>query len=305
MENTNPLSSNLAKIPVVKFQTNRLDKIKNALTESAKRESEKSLGERSKENALSSSLYPIKAGQKSVNDAAVLALEVVTHPSETGKKIGTGIKDSYQTIKNSTKEEKLDWLTRKTIAAIESTPQQQAEALGYLAGDVLIGKGIAKGVKSASKLSKASTVIEKVTQAVANLEKKAVAPTLKNLSPEVPLENLKQIQKVKTPSRPDVIDDSLKFNFKQVQEKFKHAPVFGIEGNFSKKTAAQFTKAITQHIDDKSTLKILGTYRKDPAIHYFNPITKNNVILKMDGNFWSAWKLTDKKIEHLLKDGGI
>lgn len=300
MENTNLLSN----IPVVKFNPSRLEKIKTVLLETGKRESEKSFSQRAKDNTLTP-LYILQGAVEALKDTSVLALDAVSNPNETGKKIGTGIKDAYKAIDNSTTEQKLNWLTQKCVAAIESTPQQQAQALGYLAGDVLIGKGIAKGVKSASKLSKASTVIEKVTQAVANLEKKAVAPTLKNLSPEVPLENLKQIQKVKTPSRPDVIDDSLKFNFKQVQEKFKHAPVFGIEGNFSKKTAAQFTKAITQHIDDKSTLKILGTYRKDPAIHYFNPITKNNVILKMDGNFWSAWKLTDKKIEHLLKDGGI
>ncbi|QIQ75474.1 hypothetical protein GL213_02345 [Halogeometricum borinquense] len=50
---------------------------------------------------------------------------------------------------------------------------------------------------------------------------------------------------------------------------------------------------------------IEGTYHKQPAIHYYNPQTKNNVMIYPDGEFWSAWKLSGEQEKHLLTTGDL
>jgi len=95
------------------------------------------------------------------------------------------------------------------------------------------------------------------------------------------------------------------FSTPQLQHEFKHAGDFGVTGNWNATNGALFQSAINQHISDPATLAIAGTYRSQPATHFFNPQTGNNVFLRSDGSFWGAWRLGPAQISNLTSHGGL
>ena len=100
--------------------------------------------------------------------------------------------------------------------------------------------------------------------------------------------------------------DQVIFEPRQVQSKFKHALDFGIEDNYNKKSAARFVDTLRSHIDDPNTQVIEGTYKKTQQVtHYYNPSTGLNVIVDMNGNFVSGWRLGTNQAESLLTTGDI
>ncbi len=108
----------------------------------------------------------------------------------------------------------------------------------------------------------------------------------------------------------DLIDMELsreaKFSPAQLQSKFKHAPDFGIKGNYNKGNIEKFRKTLINHINDPDVIPIRGTHRKtQPVLHFYNPNTELNVMLKTDKNFISCWKLGEGQIFDLLKTGNI
>ena len=94
------------------------------------------------------------------------------------------------------------------------------------------------------------------------------------------------------------------FNDQQLQKKFKHAREFGITGPFNPTNALAFKHAIINHLNDANTKRIIGTHRGESVEHFFNSITKLNVMCK-DYQFWSAWRLSPKQESHLLTDGNV
>jgi hypothetical protein len=90
---------------------------------------------------------------------------------------------------------------------------------------------------------------------------------------------------------------------KQLQAKFKHAIDFGVKGNYSKATAAQFSSALNQHINAARVIQ--GTYKGQAVIHYLNPTTGVNVISKTTGEFISGWKLGAGQLQGVLKNGTL
>jgi hypothetical protein len=92
----------------------------------------------------------------------------------------------------------------------------------------------------------------------------------------------------------------------QLQHAFKHAKDFGVVGNQSNKTLAEFTTAIQQHIADPGTRAIQGTYRGlNNVTHFVNPVTGLNVIRDEAGNFLSGWKLSAQQLQHVLTTGKL
>jgi RHS repeat-associated protein len=92
----------------------------------------------------------------------------------------------------------------------------------------------------------------------------------------------------------------------QVQSKFKHAIDFGIQGNYNPQNAAAFTRAMQDQIDAASTQVIQGTYRGTIQVtHYFDPNTGNDIMVDMEGNFISAWKLSQDQLQNLLMNGNV
>jgi hypothetical protein len=91
----------------------------------------------------------------------------------------------------------------------------------------------------------------------------------------------------------------------QLQAKFKHAAQFGVKGNYSKANAAEFSRAIHQHINSPGVRAIQGTYHKNPVTHYLDPQTGLNVIADPAGNFISGWKLSPGQLQNVLTHGGL
>ncbi|MFC3959724.1 eCIS core domain-containing protein [Halovivax cerinus] len=95
------------------------------------------------------------------------------------------------------------------------------------------------------------------------------------------------------------------FSDTQLQSKFKHAPVFGVEENWNMDSKERFKSALKEHISDAETRIIEGKYQDQPAIHYYNSQTKNVVITKPDRRFWTCWKLSPAQENYLLNTGKI
>ncbi|WP_106538141.1 colicin D domain-containing protein [Haloactinopolyspora alba] len=84
----------------------------------------------------------------------------------------------------------------------------------------------------------------------------------------------------------------------------KHAPDFGVTGNYSKANAARFSEAIHQHINASGTRSISGTHRGNSATHHVDPSTGLNVVAR-NGEFVSGWRLSPDQLSNVLKHGGL
>jgi len=91
----------------------------------------------------------------------------------------------------------------------------------------------------------------------------------------------------------------------QLQAKFKHAADFGVAENYSKANAAEFSRAIHQHINSPGVRVIEGTYHKQAVTHYLDPSTGLNVMADPAGNFISGWRLGPAQLQNLLTHGGL
>jgi hypothetical protein len=92
---------------------------------------------------------------------------------------------------------------------------------------------------------------------------------------------------------------------RSLQHAFKHAADFGVSGNWNNANASAFKGAIENHLADKGTELIEGTYRGNEVLHHFNSSTGLNVITTKAGEFISGWKLSLQQTQHLLKDGKL
>jgi len=90
----------------------------------------------------------------------------------------------------------------------------------------------------------------------------------------------------------------------QIQKKYKHAPDFGVTGNWNKQSGEAFQQAILDHINKPGIQKIQGTYRGDPVTHYFEKSTQLNVMVCPNNNFISGWKLTEPQMMQFPHIGG-
>ena len=106
-------------------------------------------------------------------------------------------------------------------------------------------------------------------------------------------------------SNGQICGDDVNFDSKQVQEKYKHASDFGVTGNYNKVNAARFQQAIRDFIDAPTTNEISGTYRGQPATHFFDPATNQDVIIDPNNNFISGWRLSIEQIRYLLTRGNV
>lgn len=96
------------------------------------------------------------------------------------------------------------------------------------------------------------------------------------------------------------------FSDKQLQKKYKHAEVFGIEGNYNLQNAKLFKNAIIQHLRDPQTQMIEGIFRNNEVFHHFNSKSNINIMFaKHTKKFLSCWKLNEKQIKYIKETGKI
>lgn len=93
---------------------------------------------------------------------------------------------------------------------------------------------------------------------------------------------------------------------KKLQHEFKHAPDFGVTGNWNKQTGKTFHDAIQAHVGRTDIQKIAGTYRGNINVtHHFDPVTGLNAMVDEARNFVGGWKLGQAQIDNLLRIGNV
>ncbi len=112
------------------------------------------------------------------------------------------------------------------------------------------------------------------------------------------------------PEDEDPDDDDREISFSsqsKLQKKYsKHGHIFGLPRNYSRQNGEAFKMAIRDHMKDPNTQVVKGTHRTTQKVtHYFNPKTRVNVMKDQNGEFVSAWRLSDDQIKHLLTSGNI
>nr|UZC30174.1 hypothetical protein [Entomoneis sp.] len=93
---------------------------------------------------------------------------------------------------------------------------------------------------------------------------------------------------------------------KQIQKKYKHAPDFGISGNYNQENAQLFKDKIIEHMKEPFTQIIEGTFKKTEVTHYVNLETGLNVVFNRDNNkFISGWLLNNQQLQNVKDRGGL
>lgn len=103
----------------------------------------------------------------------------------------------------------------------------------------------------------------------------------------------------------DQAQRAVQFSARQLQKKFKHAPDFGVTGNYSNANAQAFQRALESHVRDAATQVIQGAYRGQTVTHYYNPNTGLNLVRNAQGAFESGWRLSPDQVLHLLRHGRL
>ena len=95
------------------------------------------------------------------------------------------------------------------------------------------------------------------------------------------------------------------FSPRKLQHEYKHAPDFGITGNWNSTNRALFIKALEDHIQN-APVQIQGTYRGTiPVTHYYDPNTEKWVAVDLNNDFVAAWKLSNAQRDNLLNGGNV
>jgi hypothetical protein len=85
----------------------------------------------------------------------------------------------------------------------------------------------------------------------------------------------------------------------------KHAEVFGVSPNYNKASAAELERAMQDFVAAPSTVRIDGTWKKQPAIMYTDYDTHVTVVCHVDGTYWTTIKVQGKQAWHLWHDHAI
>jgi uncharacterized protein YukE len=91
----------------------------------------------------------------------------------------------------------------------------------------------------------------------------------------------------------------------QVKTHQKHAKVFGVSNNYNRASAAELQQAMQDFVARPSTVRIDGTWKKEPAIIYSDYDTRATVVCHVDGSFWTTMRLRDKQVWHLWHDHAL
>lgn len=97
----------------------------------------------------------------------------------------------------------------------------------------------------------------------------------------------------------------IRFTKKQLCHAFKHAADFGILGQRDSASLHAFQMALLRHVASPHTVVCVGSFRNLPVVHLVDRSSGLNVIRKPNGDFLSAWKLTELQLWHVLNTGRL
>jgi hypothetical protein len=93
---------------------------------------------------------------------------------------------------------------------------------------------------------------------------------------------------------------------RQIQKKYKHAPDFGVSGNYNLENAQLFKDKVIEHMKKTSTQIIEETFKNIEVTHYFDPETGLNVFFNRDNKkFISGWLLKDDQLDNMVNRGSL
>ena len=91
----------------------------------------------------------------------------------------------------------------------------------------------------------------------------------------------------------------------QLEAKFKHAADFGVVEGRGASGFDAFGKALDSFVADSGTVRVVGTYRGNPAILNYNPTTAQVVVQATDGTFVSGWQMSPAQLQNVITNGSL
>jgi hypothetical protein len=91
----------------------------------------------------------------------------------------------------------------------------------------------------------------------------------------------------------------------QLESKFKHAGDCGVDEGRGAAGFDAYGKAVTNFVNDASTVRISGTYRGNPAIINYNPQSGLVVVQKPTGEFVSGWQMSPAQLQNVMTSGSL
>lgn len=87
----------------------------------------------------------------------------------------------------------------------------------------------------------------------------------------------------------------------QLEKKFKHASDFGVVEPKGARGYKEFSDAVDGFMKDSDTTRVVGTYRKQPAVLSYNPVTRLVVAQSPDGAFICGWKMSEEQLHNVVE----
>lgn len=105
----------------------------------------------------------------------------------------------------------------------------------------------------------------------------------------------------------DTANRAFQYDGRTLQHVFgRHARQLGFSGNWNSENASVFAQFLKSQVESTSVQVIQGTYRStQQVLHYYDSYSRINVMTDLQGNLVSAWKLSQKQIDYLLKTGNV
>jgi hypothetical protein len=99
----------------------------------------------------------------------------------------------------------------------------------------------------------------------------------------------------------------IRFGRSRTQHEFeRHAAQWGVTGNWSKETLAEFEGAIMKHVTSGNAQVTKGTFRGTIKVtHYFDPESMMWVAVDENNEFIATWKLSRDQRDNLLRNGNV
>jgi hypothetical protein len=91
----------------------------------------------------------------------------------------------------------------------------------------------------------------------------------------------------------------------QLESKYKHAKVFGVTAARGRAGFKAFESALVDFLAEPTTVRILGTYRRERVILSYNRESKLIVIQSTSGELVSAWEMTPGQALHVISKGSL
>ena len=80
----------------------------------------------------------------------------------------------------------------------------------------------------------------------------------------------------------------------------QHGEDFGFRAANNASGRGDYIARLVDHMKSPGTIRVEGTYRGVPAVHYIDPETELDVATTANGDFWVAWQLSPDQIWNVL-----